>query len=688
MPPCLVLAALVCLQDQSTPETLVTAPRFEGTETRASVTVITAEQIERTGARSLPKVLEMAAGVWVQETNLGGGSPHVRGLVGNQVLIMVDGVRLNDSTTRLGPNQSLNTIDPEIVERIEIIRGPGSVLYGSDAIGGVIAIWTRRTLPGTNRGLHGEAEAKYLGEVDGYRGTVGLSHGGEDNGWFGIGSYADYDDLRTADGTVPFTGYETGHLFGSWDTVLSEHDDLRVTARIHRDEDVPRTDRLVPGFGQTEPTDDRHHFVVQEREGYMVAWTNDEQGGFADRMQVRLSARRYDEQLERIPLGSTTQRNFQDIIETVGLGGDWKKQASEDHLLTWGFDLDHDDVESTRKDVDLTNGSASSATGNFQPGSQYDSFGAFVQDEIASFDPIDITAGLRWSYYEFEMEPSSGVVEGDFDALTASLAAASDLTQDTRLTASLAQGFRAPNLSDLGRDADFAGGTELANPDLEPEESWTAELVLEKMQESWSAFGTIFFTDLDEVVGRVLIDEGDPNTLGDETYQRENIGTAEIYGIEAGARTRLGAAGSPWSLRANAAWTEGRQEGELDPETGAPLDEVPFRRIPPLHGVVGLGWEPEQAVRDFLGWSELTVQAAAEQDDLHPQDELDPRFDPEGTDGWVTVDLDAGGPLGSKKSGATWMAGLHNIFDEAYRIHGSGIDGPGFAVVFGLRIRR
>ncbi len=650
---------------------------------------MTRKELERTGASTLPKALEMAAGVWVQETNLGGGSPHIRGLVGNYVLIMVDGVRLNDSTTRQGPNQSLASIDPAIVERVEIIRGPASVLYGSDAIGGVISIWTKRVRPGSIQGWHADAEANYFGQVDGYRTSLAPSWGNEKNGWIGVGTLADYDDLRTADGTVPFTGYETWALFQSWNTALSKHDDLRVIARVNHDDDVPRTDRLVPGFCQTEPTDDRHHFVVQQREGYQVTWTNDEEGGMADRMQVRLSARRYEEQLERIPHESTTLRKFEDVTETVGVGADWRKRASEDHLLTWGVDLDHDEVDSLRRDIDLTDGSSESLTGNFLPGSRYDSFGAFVQDEIASFDPVDVTAGLRWSYYDFEMQPSSGEVSGDFDALTASLAAGGDVSENSRVTATVAQGFRAPNLSDLGRDADFAGGTELANPDLDPEESWTAELAHETVKESWTTGLAVFYTEIDDLIGRVLLDEGDPNTLGDEIYQRNNIGTGTIYGVEASARTRLGAAGSPWSVSGTAAWVEGRQEGERDPETGEPIDDdVPFRRIPPLNGMLRLAWEPEEAVRGFFGWSALAVRAASEQDDLHPLDVLDPRMDPEGTDGWVVFDLDFGGPLGRRVRGASWSLGLHNLFDEAYRIHGSGIDGPGFAVVVGLRITR
>jgi outer membrane receptor protein involved in Fe transport len=647
--------------------------------------VVTREEIQRSGARSLPDALRLTAGVWVQETNLGGGSPFVRGLTGNQVLLMVDGVRINDSTTRFGPNQALNSIDPAIVERIEVLRGPASVLYGSDAIGGVIAIWTRRSRAGAGAGVSGELDTAWLSAVDGWRSSLGVGWSGTQSGILGIGSLWEFGDLETARGEVPFTGYTSGSLFQTYETRLSEQDELRVTARYQRDDDVPRTDRLVTGFGQTEPTDDRHHFVRQQREGYLVSLTHEEEDAIADQVQVRLSARRSVEELERRSRGSAVLRVERDEVETAGIGVDFRKAVGEQHLLTWGLDFDHDDVDSTRRDLDTSNGTSQDKAGKFPPSSRYESFGLFLQDEIFALDPVDVTAGLRWSYYEFGMD--SGRLEGDFDALTASLQAATDLTARTRLVGGLAQGFRAPNLDDLGKDGEFAGGTELANPDLDAEQSLTAELGIESSGEAWEGGLGLFFTSISDLVGRALIDAGDPGVAGDETYQRANQGTAEIWGIEAQARHRLGDVDSPWSIAASAAWTRGRQyDDTVDEGTGEqPLLDVPLRRIPPLHGSLGLHWNAPESLRP-LSWARLEVRAAAEQDELHPQDESDPRIDPDGTSGWSVLDLDLGGPIGAPGRGTSWSLGLHNLLDEAYRVHGSGIDGAGFNLVVGLRL--
>ncbi|MFN2399562.1 MAG: TonB-dependent receptor plug domain-containing protein, partial [Gemmatimonadaceae bacterium] len=106
------------------------------------------ENIASAPSRVLPDVLRDVVGVQVQQTNAGHGTVILRGLTGNQVLILVDGVRLNNATIRDGPNQLLALIDPERIERVEVIRGPGSVLFGSDAMGGVVNVVTRRPAPG------------------------------------------------------------------------------------------------------------------------------------------------------------------------------------------------------------------------------------------------------------------------------------------------------------------------------------------------------------------------------------------------------------------------------------------------------------------------------------------------------------------------------------------------------------
>ena len=127
-------------------EVVVTGSRVEESvyESPQAVSTVTREEVLKRNYRTTPEALTYEPGVMVQKTAHGQGSPFIRGLTGKQVLILVDGVRLNNSTFRFGPNQYLATVDPATIERIEVVRGPGSVLYGSDALGGVINIITRK----------------------------------------------------------------------------------------------------------------------------------------------------------------------------------------------------------------------------------------------------------------------------------------------------------------------------------------------------------------------------------------------------------------------------------------------------------------------------------------------------------------------------------------------------------------
>ena len=692
--------AVASPQEGETGSTVVKAARSEDPATASPLldVSVSGEELVRTNERSLPRALGKATGVWIQETSLGGGAPVIGGLLGNRIVVVIDGVRLNDSTTRSGPNQYLNAIPPHMVERVDVLRGPSSVLYGSDAIGGVVLIWTRRRDPARKdasaRGLHGEVASEYVSAAEGWRGSLEGSWAGESDGLLASAGWEDWGDLRSGNGEEWPTAYDGGDLSGSWVHDLSPGRTLRLTALASRQEDVPRTDRLVTGYGQTQPANEQWDYSLQDHRRYLAAYSDARPGGLSDRMDVRLSLRSYTEEREIRKTGSSEQNSQRDEVLTLGLGVDWKKALGDAHLVTWGFDTDHDQVDSSAVAADLSSGTATSEDGAFAPDARYTSGGVFLQDELLALSPVDVTAGLRWSWFGFGFDPfessgETGRETGSFQSLTASLAAASDLSDGVRLTGVLAQGFRAPNLEDLANQSDFYGGTELPNADLDPERSLSAQIVLDLVRPVWGASLGIWHTWLDDLIGRRLVDEGDPGQSGDETYLRDNAGTARLLGADLAGRHRIGGEGSPWSVEGTLSWAWGQQYDDMvDPNTGEePYYDVPFRRIPPLFGRGSLVWDRPGMPRT-LDRAAFSLLFAGEQDRLNPDDETDPRIDPQGTDGWVRLDLDLEGPLGKDRSSAQarWTLGLHNLTDASYRVHASGLDAPGFGVILGLRV--
>jgi len=181
----------------------VTGTRLErySFEIPGAISVITQEEIRRRSLGTATDLLNEEPGIQVQKTTSGHGSPIIRGLTGYQTLILVDGVRLNNSTFRSGPNQYMATIDSGQIERMEVMRGYGSTLYGSSAMGGVINVITRSSINASNAlSFHPRIISKYSSADNGKYARLELSGGYKNFSLIAGGSYKDVDDLNPGKG--------------------------------------------------------------------------------------------------------------------------------------------------------------------------------------------------------------------------------------------------------------------------------------------------------------------------------------------------------------------------------------------------------------------------------------------------------------------------------------------------------
>ncbi|MCK5208930.1 MAG: Plug domain-containing protein, partial [Cyclobacteriaceae bacterium] len=192
---------------------IISAQRHEtdAFERPESVAFLTKAQLNRLSPMSMPEALSYVAGVWMQKTNHGGGSAFVRGLTGYQTLLMVDGIRLNNSTYRSGPNQYLNTIDPLMISNIEVLRGGGSVQYGSDAIGGTIHVLSLDPVF-SNDGIKvsGSVYGKYWSSDMEKTGRAQINIGSGKFAMVGGITYKNLGDIKAGGdlGTLSPTGYD------------------------------------------------------------------------------------------------------------------------------------------------------------------------------------------------------------------------------------------------------------------------------------------------------------------------------------------------------------------------------------------------------------------------------------------------------------------------------------------------
>jgi len=280
-----------------------------------------------------------------------------------------------------------------------------------------------------------------------------------------------------------------------------------------------------------------------------------------------------------------------------------------------------------------------------------------------------VEAGARYASHVVRASaPTFGAFTLNADAVVAQAGVSVPLTDGLRSFVSVWQGFRAPNVDDVSALGGFDFGIETPTQTLQPESSLAVEGGAKWRSETWSASASVYRMDL-----RALIERVRGTWLGQATYEgqnvwvRDNVGRARVHGLELEAQVAL----TPSvQMRAWLTQTHGQEitRGE------------PMRRIPPVHGLIGLAWRPASGTR----WAELVWRGAARQDRLASGDRADHRIDPNGTASWHTLTMRGGWRLAT---GVELVGAIENTLDQPYRVHGSGIDGAGRTAWVGAHVR-
>lgn len=662
------------------PETLemervtVTANRRSESEFRTQKAVSTEDEmaIDRRSASSTADALREMTGVLVQKTTAGHGTPIIRGLIGNDILLLYNGVRLNRPTIRPGGNQYMNTVDAEALQRIEVVRGPGSVLYGSDAIGGVVNMITRP--PAFTSGefvITPNLSTRYTSADNGRSVHLGLQAAGA---LFAaqVGVTARTVGNLDPGGEIPVhdpTGYDDLGIHAIAAVRLSEQQTLRADLLQVRQSEVPRYDQYASGRYET------YLYEPQDRFLGMVEYTHSQPLPWLSSLEWNMSWQREHEGRIQRRTGSSKLVTDDDVINTVGTFLQCTALTSPRHTLRWGLEYYHDTVQSARTESTPDTSYATRAA--FPDDASYTQFGIFFSDNFTPGPATDITFGLRLSRIGLDarLEDPFGRYENSFQNLTGNIGISHRLKPWLNLVGTISRGFRAPNFNDTVVLKASNSGVDVPSPGLSPEGSTNYELGAKLEWNHSDVECWIYRTSIRDLIvrapgfyrGESWIDTNGNGLQdqGEQVQMKVNSARAYIQGAELQGRLALR---PEWTLRTNLFVTYGQNTTAAEP----------MRRIPPLMGLVGIVWQREE------NSAELFVRAANDQRRLSADDIADSRIDPGGTPGWSDWNLRGSRGFGPLRLSVT----LGNIFDHAYKEHGSGVYNPGRHIVVSLNWSR
>jgi len=660
------------------PEPLYSADR--------SISVVAKADLAERRPRTAPEALWESPGVYVQQTNHAGGSPIVRGMIGPQVLLVIDGVRLSNSTYRTGPMQYLNLIDPYTIDRMEVLRGAGSMMYGSDAMGGVI-----QAIPRSPRDARGE---------DGFDGGLSFAlrhasadngqtvHGHGDLGYGGLSvlggiSYQALGNLRGGGdvGEQVYSGYRAWyeHFAATYrfDKGFARDWQIKVAYLMAHIEDAGRTDKLV----------DKKSLSIYDNDDHLLyGRLNFKVRPIQTRGQATISFQHFFERKDGFKMADdlvTKNSVTRDEITALTLGADLRMRTrllSNRLRLKYGGMYYRDQVDASREKATWGQALEAVADQSYPDGSTYETYGIYLHvegDPLRSAEGHIIRLGAGYRLHGMAgAAPASGsglLPEVDFSNMGhVALASAQYLYMDwLNVAFTFSQGFRAPNLQEAVMLGDSGKFFHVPNADLGPERADTLELLARTRFWRVELAAAGYVSLLHDLIKRVPTTwQGNKEVAGKDVYRNENGGEGLLYGVEAGAALDIG-----WglSMTGHLTYTWGEEE-ELD----GTLD--PLSRIPPLFGQVKLRYDLP-VLRHVRSFAELYVRAASDQSRLSAEDIKDVRIPPGGTDGWWTVNLRLGALA------AQWLRvglTLENLTDKKYKYHGSGVWAPGFNAVLGI----
>lgn len=665
-------------------------------------------RIQQSMVQTTADLLMSSGEIAVQKSQLGGGSPILRGFEANKVLLVIDGVRMNNLIFRGGHLQNSITTDPLAMERVEVIFGPAAVLYGSDALGGTIHFMTRKPkfsgLP-DRASLTGQALARYSSANGEATSSLQLNYGRPSWAVLTAVSASRFGDLRQGawrpgdqgswglkpfivstsagrDTTLPNpdpliqspSGYHQYNLMQKWAWMPTAKARHQLNMQFSTSSDIPRYDRLSEQTAEGKPRFAQWYYGPQERA--LASYEHQRQGGnWYDALAINADVQFLRESRHDRKFGQVWLNHREERVYVAGFGLDLTRHFPKQELHA-GLDFSEQRVRSSASAKDLTTGQTSSLDTRYPAGGAGMRFAGIYGIHTWRISPrIQLQQGLRLQYARLDADfgdsplfplPVKEVTQEHL-SIDGSIGFKASLWEELHAFAAASSALRVPNVDDLGKVFESVPGMViLPNPGLEPEKYYSGEIGLRWLHGKalrfqcsayWGSFRKAITSQPATYEGRdSIVYNGELSAV----LQQSNAARAAIRGVHASVTANF-FGWLQWSSTIN--YTHGRIHTDT---TDYPLDH-----IPPLFGKTELSAEAG-SVRFRV---EVHYHGAKRVEDTNLFGEDNFQYaTPDGTPGWWTLLLGAGVQL--SKALEINLA-CENLFDRHYRTFASGISAPG-----------
>lgn len=709
------------LTSKSLDEVLIYANKFAEKKKNIvqKIDVISSQTIAQGNAQNTGDLLVNTGNVFVQKSQQGGSSPVIRGFEASRVLLVVDGIRMNNAIYRAGHLQNVITVDQNMIDRVEVLYGPASTIYGSDALGGVVHFRTKSPQLSNDEHLYdtGSAFIRYSSANNERTAHSDVSIGGKKIAWLQSYNYSDFGDTKMGDNypdKYPNFGRRSQYVtrINGIDSVINNTDDRvqkfsgykqwditqkmlfkqsdkvshLLNLQYSNSGNVPRYDRLQDVRNGTLRYAE-WYYGPQLRE--LAAYEMNAKGlGFLNEFKAILSYQHIEE--------SRHQRDYRrydrldnrvEDLDVYAVTIDGRKLWSRNEL-TAGIDAQLNDLKSVGVRKNINTGAETKLDSRYPNGdNDMNYFGIYAQ-HILKFKnrKLVLNDGIRVqiirlhstiadnSFFNFPFTE----IKQNTAAFTGNLGLIFSPNERTRIAGGVSTGFRAPNIDDLARIFESNTASRqliVPNPNIKPEYTYNFDLnitrkILDKIRIEASGFYTLFKNAIAlapfELYGEDSINY---NGFMSAVYANQNVNKAFIYGFNANASFDIT---SRLNLYSTITYTYGR----LQPQNTI---EVPLDHIPPVYGKTSFSYNHPKVFLEWYalynGWKKIK--------NYNPSGEDNAQYaTPDGTPSWITFNFKSTVNLHQKLS---LQLGIENIFDRNYRYFASGFSAPGRNFIVAMR---